>query len=544
MEKLGEILIKNKKITAKQLEFCLDIHSQNKTEKLGRILFHYNLVNEVDIARAIAESLKWDFYKDQYTPDISSIEELTVQFIAEKLVYPALNGQGTIFVMAFPSDIRTTEIIREKFGDQVNFQVGTENEIRRAIENYLKEQSRLQNKNSEVFSMDNIDSGQGKIWFKTLLDKAIAQEATDIHIEPTDFALEIRFRIDGELHFIESTPVTLKDIVANLIIIQMELDTSEKLRPLDGRFTYNYLNREVDVRVSHIPTIHGSAFVLRLLDKSKTAISLTKLGFSNHQWNLLEKALTKPHGINLITGPTGSGKTTTLYSILNHIKSLSRKIITIEDPVEIRFPLITQVQVNETRDLSFSSAIRSFLRHDPDIIFIGEIRDTETAREAFRASITGHKVFSTLHTNTPIDAILRLRDLGVDNSSIAICLVSVTSQRLLRLLCPKCKIKDILIKKNVPEIEKKYLIKEEQIVFKADNSGTCNKCIDGYWSRTVVSEVLLIDGEIKKLIDQNKLNDISELIGGSQDYRSIINDASNLIEEGKTSIEEAIKVLG
>lgn len=544
MEKLGEILLKHKKITQKQLDFCLSIHAQNKSDRLGKIFIHYNLVNERDIAQAIAESLKWDLYSDNYSPDVQSIEELSLPVISEHLVFPVLNGKGTIFVMAFPSEITTTELIRCRYGSKVVFQVGTENEIRKAIENYVKEKSRSVLNNNNLFSLENIDTGRGNTWFSSLLDKAIAQEATDIHIEPTDLALEVRFRIDGDLHFIESLPINLKDTVANLVIIQMDLDTSEKLKPIDGRFTYVYLKREVDIRVSHIPTIHGSAFVLRLLDKSRTAISVTKLGFSSQQWGLLEKALERPHGINLITGPTGSGKTTTLYSILNHIKALNLKIITIEDPVEIRFPLITQVQVNETRCLSFSSAIRSFLRHDPDVLFIGEIRDPETAQEALRASITGHKVFSTLHTNTPVDAILRLRDLGVENAAIAMSLVSVTSQRLVRLLCPYCKLQENIKKEELLDIKKKYLLKDIQVVCVPNRTGVCKKCIDGYWSRTVVSEVLLIDATLRRLIDQNRLNDIYELIESSKDYRSIIQDASYLIADGRTSIEEAVKVLG
>src|SRR5208283_5263354 len=297
----------------------------------------------------------------------------------------------------------------------------------------------------------------------------------------------------------------------------------------------------VDVRFSQIPTIWGPSIVLRLLDRARAAIPLESLGYSEHNQKLINQAIIVPHGLILVTGPTGSGKSTTLSAVLNQIKSISKKIITIEDPVEITHSLMSQVEVKEAQELTFGMAIRAFLRQDPNVILIGEIRDSQTAEESLRAANTGLQIFSTLHTNDPISAILRLKDLGVDAVNISSCLVAVVSQRLVRKLCPFCKSLIAGVQDTLEPYEAKYLSQEVQPIYRANG---CERCHHGYLGRTVVSEVLLIDPEIKELIGRNTLGEIYSLLRQRGTYKTMTDDIKSLILKGETSIEEAVRVLG
>jgi len=281
--------------------------------------------------------------------------------------------------------------------------------------------------------------------------------------------------------------------------------------------------------------------VLRLLDKARTSIPLKNLGYSQHNWKLIKQAIKAPHGIILVTGPTGCGKSTTLYAMLNHIKTVEKKILTVEDPVEMNHSLMTQLQVNPHQALTFGKAIRAFLRQDPDIILVGEIRDNETATEAIRASITGHQIFSTLHTNDPVSAILRLKDLGIEAINIASCLNAVVSQRLVRKLCPHCKKGSTAFKSELDPIEAKYFTKDTQTVYAAVG---CNKCNNGYWGRTVVAEVCLLDNKIKDLIGRDLIGEIQRLLLCDPDHQTMFDDMRSLLEDGVTSLEEAVRVLG
>jgi type II secretory ATPase GspE/PulE/Tfp pilus assembly ATPase PilB-like protein len=300
--------------------------------------------------------------------------------------------------------------------------------------------------------------------------------------------------------------------------------------------------RSVDIRFSQIPTIHGPSIVLRLLDKARAAIPLESLGYSEHNRRLINQAIVVPHGLILVTGPTGSGKSTTLSAILNQIKSISKKILTAEDPVEITHSLMSQLEVDQSQDLSFSTAIRAFLRQDPNVLLIGEIRDHETAEECLRAANTGLQIFSTLHTNDPITAILRLRDLGVDAVNISSCLVAVVAQRLVRKLCPFCKSSFAGAKGMLEPYEGKYLDEEFQKIFRTTGCEFCNNT--GYSGRTVVAEVLIIDPEIKELIGRNALGEIYALLRRRGTYRTMVDDMKSLILKGETSIEEAVRILG
>lgn len=539
MDKLGTLLLKKGIIKQGQLDYCLDLQRHNTSDKLGHLLRYHNMLDDIDIGKALAEQLSWKYFDDSYRPDAESIQKLGIDFMSRNLIFPVQNCTKTIFVLANTDDPDITDCIHQKFGNETQFMVGAECEIRDAIDTFLQEYIRGQNRTAKarriVTETNLLD------WVHDLLVRAFSMNATDIHLEPSKKGVIVRFRIDGVIHFIESLDKGLTNQLVNIIINKAGLNISDFYNFLEGVFTHKFLNKEIEVRVSNIPSVCGPSLGLRIHDKNKSAFRFTKLGYSEYHWDIILSILKKPHGIILFAGPTGCGKTTSLYSILNHLKSIDIKILTIEDPVEMRFPLITQVQVNEKRNIGFSETIRAYLRQDPDIIFIGEIRDCETAQEAFRASNTGRQIFSTLHTNDPVASIYRLKDFGVESSVIANSLLCVNSQRLVRVLCNECKKKVVVHRKEVSPLMAKYLSDDSQEVFVPCG---CDHCTGGYKGRTVVSEILIIDENIKDYIHNNRINEIHKYILSNQDYLSIYDDMAVRIKRGQSSLEEAVRVLG
>ncbi len=376
-----------------------------------------------------------------------------------------------------------------------------------------------------------------------LLNDAIIHNATDIHIEPEEKISTIRFRIDGILYFKFCIPLEVHNNLINVVFSRAEITVSDFYRFHDARFQHSYSDHSVDIRVSCIPSVSGPALVLRLLDVNKTLITLENLGFDALHFDNISRIARKPHGIIIITGPTGSGKTTTLYAVLNQLKSLSTKVLTIEDPVEIKMPLINQVQINEKQGISFAHATRAFLRHDPNIILIGEIRDPDTAQEAIRASITGHRVLSTLHTNTAVDSIYRLHDLGIDLSYIANSVLCVVSQRLIRKLCPFCRKRVRVKKEMIPDSFKNLLLGEDEDGIRLFKAGGCEHCQSGYRGRTVIAEILDFDEDIRDMVASGKFDQLRNK-WKEKAYLTLEQDATMLILKGLTSLEEAERILG
>ena len=436
MERIGDILVKNKAITIEDLEYALSIQeSIEKRERIGRILKDNNFASDDDIARALARQSGWRYFNKKYVVNLPEVQRIGLDILMDRVCVPVETDEGTVFVFAYPFDIQTTDRLLRDSSPGKTFYVGSENAILSSLECIATRQ-----KGKEIDSIINIIKEKGltgdeiKELLDRLIDEAIIQNATDIHIEPQEKVSTIRFRIDGVLSFKRCIPLEVHNNLINVVFSRAEITVSDFNKFHDARFSHTFLNHTVDIRVSCIPSIFGPCLVLRLLDITKTLINLENLGFFKTHLETISRIAKKPHGIIIIAGPTGSGKTTTLYAILNKLKNLSTKVITIEDPVEIKMPLVNQVQINEKQDITFAHAARAFLRHDPNIILIGEIRDPDTAKEAIRASLTGHKVLSTLHTNTAIDAIYRLNDLGIDLSHIANSVLAVISQRLVRKL--------------------------------------------------------------------------------------------------------------
>ena len=542
MERIGDILVKNKAITKEDLEYALSIQeSIGKRERIGRILKDNNFASDDDIARALARQSGWRYFNKKYVVNLPEVQRIGLDILMDRVCVPVETDEGTVFVFAYPFDIQTTDRLLRDSSPGKTFYVGSENAILSSLECIATRQ-----KGKEIDSIINIIKEKGltgdelKELLDRLIDEAIIQNATDIHIEPQEKVSTIRFRVDGVLSFKRCIPLEVHNNLINVVFSRAEITVSDFNKFHDARFSHTFLNHTVDIRVSCIPSIFGPCLVLRLLDITKTLINLENLGFFKTHLETISRIAKKPHGIIIIAGPTGSGKTTTLYAILNKLKSISSKVITIEDPVEIKMPLVNQVQINEKQDITFAHATRAFLRHDPNIILIGEIRDPDTAKEAIRASLTGHKVLSTLHTNTAIDAIYRLNDLGIDLSHIANSVLAVISQRLVRKLCPFCKRKVSIKKETLPESFREEFEKDttEMRVYKARG---CSCCQRGYKGRTVIAEVLEFNPSVRDVVAAGKLD---QLKSGKKDGLSLKQDVSRLIREGVTTFEEAERIVG
>jgi len=375
-----------------------------------------------------------------------------------------------------------------------------------------------------------------------LLLQAVKERASDIHIEPYERELDVRLRIDGMLHRVLSPPKIIQDALISRIKIMSNLDIAEKRLPQDGRIRLLLGGRDIDIRVSVIPTSHGERAVLRLLDRKQGLLGLWEVGFSKEDEKKLEEHLKRPDGIILVTGPTGSGKTTTLYAALNRIHTEEKNIITVEDPIEYQLKGIGQMQVNPRIGLTFASGLRSIVRQDPDVIMVGEIRDLETAEIAMQASLTGHLVFSTLHTNDAPSALVRLIDMGIEPFLVASSLTSVLAQRLVRTICPHCK------KSYQPsDVEKSYVQNSlrniQETPFVLYRGQGCEKCNGrGYLGRTGIFELLVIDNEIRPLItDKIDLQGIKN-VAVSQGMKTLRQDGIEKVINGVTTLEEVLRV--
>jgi type IV pilus assembly protein PilB len=369
-----------------------------------------------------------------------------------------------------------------------------------------------------------------------MIMQAVKDRASDIHIEPEEDNCRVRYRIDGILHEINILPKNLQSAVISRIKILSKMDIAESRKPQDGRIRIKIESRDLDIRVSTFPTVHGENIVMRLLDKTSVILGLKELGFLENELNAFDKLIKHPNGIILVTGPTGSGKTTTLYAALSAISSMEKNIITIEDPVEYELPLIRQTQVNPKAGITFANGMRAILRQDPDIIMIGEIRDKETAEIAIQAALTGHLVFSTLHTNDAPSAVTRLIDMEVEPFLISSSVIGILAQRLVRLICNKCK------EKYTPteEVLKELNMKEGSLLYRGKGCPACKNT--GFVGRVGIFELCAINDELKKMIDARRSADEIKKKAIALGMKTLREDGVKKIEMGLVSLEEVLEV--
>lgn len=375
-----------------------------------------------------------------------------------------------------------------------------------------------------------------------LLTQAVKEGASDIHIETFESRLSVRMRVDGVLREVLQPPRNLGALVVSRIKVMAALDIAEKRLPQDGRISLRVAGRPVDVRVSTLPSGHGERVVLRLLDKQAGRLDLEHLGLPSDLHNKIKKAIEKPHGIVLVTGPTGSGKTTTLYAALSEINDKKRNILTVEDPIEYFIDGIGQTQVNGKVDMTFARGLRAILRQDPDVVMVGEIRDLETASIAVQASLTGHMVFSTLHTNTAVGAITRMRDMGVEPFLLSSSLVAVLAQRLVRVLCSECKVSHAATEVELEQIKNVQIGKDLSEIPKIYSPGSCSACNNtGYSGRSGIYELVMIDEKMRAMIHDIGAEQELEKYA-HQNTASIRQDGIRLVLEGVTTLEEVMRV--
>lgn len=495
--------------------------------------------------------------EEDYPTEPILFEQVSLTFMkAAKIVPAKLEGNTLTVIMANPHDLHSLEAMRLATNCEIRVMGGLEEEILRAIdrvygsgltsmEKIIEDIDRMpEYRNDEEENIDQLRdmASEGPVirLVNLIITKAIERRASDIHFEPFADHFRVRYRIDGVLHDVESPPKRLQAAIISRLKIMAKLNIAERRLPQDGRMMLRVKGKEIDFRVSSVPTIHGESVVLRILDKGSMVLEMEQLGFQEDTRQAMAELICNPHGIILVTGPTGSGKTTTLYCALQKINSVEKKIITVEDPVEYQLPGINQIQVKPSIGLTFANALRSIVRQDPDVILIGEIRDAETAEIAIHSALTGHLVLSTLHTNDAPSAITRLIDMGMEDYLLSSTILGILAQRLVRLSCPFCRVKyspDPLILKEL-KMEEKDLFNS-----KIHEVRGCAHCsYTGYWGRTGIFELLRVNEEIQRLIlERRDANTIRE-IARSQGMRTLREDGWLKVKQGITTISEVLRV--
>jgi type IV pilus assembly protein PilB len=534
-KRFGDILVEGGLITATQLQQALT-YGKERDLKVGQALQELGFVNETSVAKTLSSQLKIpfvDFDKVVIDPEIA---KLLPETVARKNKAMALGRRPGEVLVAFadPLNIFAIDEVTRHLEDKLVSCVGVESLITKTIERIFtrKEKSSLEK------DTGGGDESAAVSAVNDLLLQAVRSGSSDIHIEPAEDKLRVRSRVDGMLRITHTFPIVMHPSIVSRIKILSQMDIGEKRKPQDGRFEIPVSGRSFDVRVSTLPLNQGEKVVMRLLDKSKVKINMSSLGFDPEQQKIFEEHLHRPHEIILVTGPTGSGKTTTLYAALNYINSVDKNIVTVEDPVEYELAGINQVQINPKAHLTFESALRSILRQDPDVIMIGEIRDVETAEIAIQSALTGHMVLSTLHTNDSCGAVTRLIEMGIKPFLIASALGLVVAQRLTRQLCQQCKEAF-----TPPESLQQELGLDYDPARKFYRPGGCGSCDGvGYKGRLGIYEILRITKAVEMLII-NKASSHEIFRQAQKDgLVSLRHSGISKMLEGKTSIDEVLRV--
>jgi general secretion pathway protein E/type IV pilus assembly protein PilB len=550
---IGEILVKNGAATAAQVDEAL--RKKEGKERLGQVLIRLGFSKEDDVLKALSQQTKIPYV------DVAGIEidptlstPASMKTIFQRKVLPLDRSNGTLRVaLSDPLDLEVLDDLRLLLKAKIMPVIGRPSEIDRLLKkhygvaadevhrmvNAAREDIQVLKETTTQADEKALAEDAGLVKFvNQIFTEAVRDRASDIHVEPMEDELRIRYRIDGVLHKIP-IPTEIKRFQAAIVSrlkIMSSLNIAEKRLPQDGRIMLNALGKQIDVRVSVIPNVWGEGVCLRLLDRANMAVSLEELGMPPKVLERFKGLITEPHGILLVTGPTGSGKTTTLYAALQKINNVEDKIITVEDPVEYQLPGIKQIQVNSKIGLTFGGGLRAILRHDPDIIMIGEIRDLETAEIAVQSALTGHLVFSTLHTNDAPTAVTRLVDMGLEPFLVASTVEGLMAQRLVRRICKSCK-KEL----QRSESEVASLLPEDlKTVWKGTGCDDCRGT--GYRGRQGVFELLTVDDEMREMILKREPANRLKKYAIEHGMETLRDDGWNRVRAGVTTAEEVLRI--
>jgi len=552
--KIGEILVSQNKCSEEHIKEALKIQRKFQS-RIGTILLNLGIISELDLLEALSEQFQIPIYEpaklkaELYLPE-NKVREKLIKVLKQFRIVPLITPQKELLVLLNdPLNYEGLELISKIFpNNNYKLYLSTQEEI----DSYLSPSiitTSLNTYETDIEKLKDLASEAPVIKLvNRIIIRALEDKASDIHFESTKGEMIVRFRIDGVLHIVERIPSYMEKAVISRLKLLSKMNISETRLPQDGRISLNLKGKTLDIRASSIPTKFGESIVLRILESDLSNLDLKKLGFSDDHLEILLNTSKKSYGMFLTTGPTGSGKTTTLYSLMQLIDRKEKKIITIENPVEYIIDGFCQIEVNPDIGLTFASALRSILRQDPDIIMVGEIRDTETAEIAVQSSLTGHFVLSTLHTNDALGAIERLLDLGIPDYLVRSSLTGVMAQRLVRKLCPVCSRpldKEVLFHKYpmLKNLLKTYKVSKIQPAI-AEGCEHCN--YTGYKGRTVIAEIIELNEEIwyhvNSFIEKNSSSLTKESLRKSLGIRSLMEDGLLKALEGKTTVEEVLRV--
>ena len=556
MKKIGELLVEQGKISERDVERTL-LAQAEMGGVFGQVLVKLGLVSEADVAAALSAQLSIDLLAAaDYPQSPIHLEAVAQDFLLSNAVVPVADTpQQARFAAAMPQDPFIAKALAMALDKPVQIALGLESDINRALQLYLQEQrgdsgdepgdDQFGGQSDDEFieHLKDLASEAPVIRLvNQVIHRAVDMGASDIHIEPFEDGLHLRYRVDGVLQDYPDPPAaSLAAAIASRIKLLSQMNIAERRLPQDGRIMTRVKGHEIDLRVSTIPTVHGESIVMRVLDRESIRLDLPAMGFSEDTLGRYQALLARPHGVLLVTGPTGSGKTTTLYASLASLDSESLKIITVEDPVEYQLQGVNQIQVQSQISLNFARALRAILRQDPDIIMIGEMRDTETAQIGVQSALTGHLVLSTLHTNTAASAITRLEDMGVERYLITSAVNGVLAQRLVRTLCRHCKVahevgRDYIVQTGL----RRYVPGDSCQLFRAGGCAACNHT--GYAGRTGIHELFVLDAEMHRVIMSGADATLLHAAARRQGMVTLYEDGLRKVVRGETSMEEVLRV--
>ena len=555
-KRLGEILVEQGKVSPANIERALRLQKDDQPERLGTILLRLELISDKDLAQALAEQSALALVRSEDYPDLPVLaEQIPLRFLKEARAVPLADDGRTLTVaMADPLDFYVRESLQLATGRVVESRVAVESDLTAAFEKlYGTGKSSMDQIVGDIETLSDDGGTEDVQQLKDLaseapvirlvsliISQAMESRASDIHIEPFENRLIVRYRIDGVLHETESPPKRLSAAVISRIKIMASLDIAERRLPQDGRIKLRIQGKEIDLRVSTVPTLYGESVVMRILDKSSTLLDFERLGFDAEPMRAFEQSLMQPHGILLVTGPTGSGKTTTLYTALQALNKPDLKILTVEDPVEYQMEGINQIQVKPQIGLTFANALRSIVRQDPDVIMVGEIRDLETAQIAVQSALTGHMVLSTLHTNDAASTINRLLDMGVEDYLLTSTVVGVQAQRLVRNLCTACREPFQPSRELVDELGlERFAGGPVPTLYRAKGCELCGGV--GFLGRSCIVEVLPMSDPIRQLVMQHATSGDIRRAATELGMETMYENGLRKVLRGITTVEEVLR---